>query len=79
MKRIRLYLLAALVSACTGRRLLPPGTPPPEYEPPVVPAWSSEKTEASVPAARSDERDAGMSADGAPELDLSPGSRPEVR
>jgi hypothetical protein len=37
----------ALASACSGRRL-PPGTPPPEYEPPVVPEWSAAPPDAGA-------------------------------
>lgn len=49
---LAISLIAAAFSACAGRHL-PPGTPPPEYEPPLVPAWSPEGndggTEASPP------------------------------
>ncbi len=32
----------AFLAACAGRRL-PPGTPPPEYEPPLVTPWAPER------------------------------------
>jgi hypothetical protein len=31
-------ITALAFAACSGRRL-PPGTPPPEYEPPIVTPW----------------------------------------
>jgi hypothetical protein len=34
-------LIAAIFAACSGRQLAP-GTPPPEYEPPIVTPWSPE-------------------------------------
>jgi hypothetical protein len=34
-----------LLAACSGRRL-PPGTPPPEYEPPIVVPWRPETGDA---------------------------------
>jgi hypothetical protein len=39
MRCLVMWGATALMLACSGQRL-PPGTPPPEYEPPVVPAWS---------------------------------------
>ncbi|HEY4104054.1 MAG TPA: hypothetical protein VGM44_09190 [Polyangiaceae bacterium] len=39
------------LAACSGRRL-PPGTPPPEYEPPIVAPWpASGAADASAPLA----------------------------
>jgi len=40
MKLLQILLIAfgALLWACSGRRL-PPGTPPPEYETPLVAPW----------------------------------------
>jgi hypothetical protein len=44
----RLTTLAALVvCACSARRL-PAGTPPPEYEPPVVTPWSAGDADAGA-------------------------------
>jgi hypothetical protein len=37
-RRLAVLLFGLAFSACSGRRL-PPGTPPPEYEPPVVTQW----------------------------------------
>jgi len=50
-------LLALSAQACSGRRL-PPGTPPPEYEPPVVTPWTPEREDAGVAAG--DAADAGV-------------------
>ena len=44
-----LWLLLA-AAACSGRRL-PPGTPPPEYEPPIVAPWPAETSDAGSDAA----------------------------
>ncbi|HET7540453.1 MAG TPA: hypothetical protein VFK05_11300 [Polyangiaceae bacterium] len=53
---LALGVLAVVLGACSSSRRVPPGTPPPEYEPPIVPAWSSESgdagTDASVPSAK---------------------------
>jgi hypothetical protein len=38
-------LIALAFAACSGRRL-PPGTPPPEYEPPTIAPWSAESADA---------------------------------
>jgi hypothetical protein len=35
-------LVASALAACAGRRL-PPGTPPPEYEPPIITPWAPER------------------------------------
>jgi hypothetical protein len=40
-------LLALGVHACSARQL-PPGTPPPEYEPPVVTPWSGDPSDAGA-------------------------------
>jgi len=68
-------VIAALV-ACSGQRL-PPGTPPPEYEPPIVPPWTPEQGGAGQPdpnehaSVLTNPPDAGV----APELSLDAGSR----
>ena len=50
-------LLLGGACACSGRRL-PPGTPPPEYEPPLVTPWPADAgSDAAVPATP-DARDA---------------------
>ena len=60
--------ILVLAGACSAHRL-PPGTPPPEYEAPVVAPWSPDAgAEASVAAL-----DAGPPASGAG-ADLSPGA-----
>ncbi|HEX3773323.1 MAG TPA: hypothetical protein VHV51_02605 [Polyangiaceae bacterium] len=44
-----LLTLACELAACSARRL-PPGTPPPEYEPPIVAPWpASAQPDASAP------------------------------
>jgi hypothetical protein len=40
-------LVALVVCACSARRL-PAGTPPPEYEPPVVTPWLAGDADAGV-------------------------------
>ena len=40
-------LLALGVHACSAHRL-PPGTPPPEYEPPIVTPWASDAPDAGA-------------------------------
>ena len=50
---VSLAVLAFSVSAlvgCSSRRL-PPGTPPPEYEPPSVTPWPVESADAAAPTA----------------------------
>ena len=47
---LALGLVALAFAACSGRRL-PPGTPPPEYEPPIVSPWPAENTDAGAGAA----------------------------
>jgi hypothetical protein len=66
----------ASLAACSGRRL-PPGTPPPEYEPPIVAPWTAEGGDAGPPmtaggaADPTNAQDAGLGA----ELSLDAGSR----
>ena len=50
---VALLAFGALISACSSRRL-PPGTPPPEYEVPVVPPWSPGAGDAGLPSPISD-------------------------
>jgi hypothetical protein len=68
---LALGLLVAGFAACAGRRL-PPGTPPPEYEPPVVTPWSPPGNDAGTDASppTSSER-ADAASPGAPESELS--------
>ena len=70
-------LLAAL-GACSGRRL-PPGTPPPEYEPPQVPPWTgtAESSDAGPAAngARAADSTIAVDAGVGTELSLDAGSR----
>ena len=71
--------LAISLGACSTQRL-PAGTPPPEYEPNVVPEWPARSS-----SAVGDVRDAGPGADASlePDVDadpqLSPGSKSQVR
>jgi hypothetical protein len=68
---LALVLLLGLFAACSGRRL-PPGTPPPEYEAPVVVPWSPPGTDAGTdagPPGASEPADA--TAPPAPESELS--------
>jgi len=69
-----LFMLA--FAACSGRGLRP-GTPPPEYEPPIVAPWPAEdaaaSTDAAVPIAQSS-ADAPLPAV-EPELSLDAGAR----
>jgi hypothetical protein len=65
--------LLASLAACSGRRL-PPGTPPPEYEPPIVTPWTPDSGDAGVPQAP--EHAAGPApADAGAELSLDAGQR----
>jgi len=70
-------LIGATFVACSGRRL-PPGTPPPEYEPPIVAPWSPVTvdggTEASPPRT-AESADAGPPPGANPELSLDAGPR----
>ena len=65
--------LLASLAACSGRRL-PPGTPPPEYEPPIVTPWTPEGGDAAVPQAAEHAADPATSDAGA-ELSLDAGQR----
>ena len=47
MRRLLALALLAALTACAGRRL-PPGTPPPEYEPPVVTPWTPDTNDAGT-------------------------------
>jgi hypothetical protein len=49
MKVCSVALLGLALSACSGRRL-PAGTPPPEYEPPVVTPWVADAGAAELDA-----------------------------
>lgn len=64
-------LIALAFPACSGRRL-PPGTPPPEYEPPIVSPWPGENADAGTDAATESEHAASPPAV-APELSLDAG------
>ena len=64
-------LITLAFAACSGRRL-PPGTPPPEYEPPIVSPWPGENSDAGADAA-SDSEDAASPPGLAPELSLDAG------
>ena len=64
--------LALGLCACSARRL-PPGTPPPEYEPPQVAPWPIENADAGAGAVL---RDAGVpDASSSPELSSDAGVR----
>ena len=71
-----LSLIALLAAGCSGRRL-PPGTPPPEYEPPLVTPWPAENADAGADAALVAPENADPSRPPArePELSLDAGSR----
>jgi len=43
------FVALAIMAACSGRRL-PPGTPPPEYEPPIVTPWPAPSADAGADA-----------------------------
>jgi hypothetical protein len=51
-----LCLITLVLAGCSGRRL-PPGTPPPEYEPPQVTPWSPESSDAGADATAPDALD----------------------
>ncbi|HKO49711.1 MAG TPA: hypothetical protein VJV79_18405 [Polyangiaceae bacterium] len=70
-------LLGLAVAACSGRRL-PAGTPPPEYEPPLVTPWQPENASAGSEAEAgsvSEGVDGGSPAAVEPELSLDAGPR----
>jgi hypothetical protein len=72
-----LSLIALTFLACSGRRL-PPGTPPPEYEAPIVPAWSPEGAAPGAgvePLAADPAPDAASDGGAGPELSLDAGPR----
>lgn len=64
--------LLCLLGACSARRL-PPGTPPPEYEPPVVAPWAAESLDAGVGLEPGS--DAGLAPATQSELSLDAGAR----
>jgi len=68
-----LGLIGSMFAACSGTRL-PKGTPPPEYEPPVVSSWSGESADADSDAGspRTGEAPSPPAADGVLSLDAGP-------
>lgn len=70
-------LISLAFAACSGRRL-PPGTPPPEYEPPIVTPWPERSdaggADAAAPA-QSDRVDPPKPPDPEAELSLDAGPR----
>lgn len=66
--------LLALLAACSGRRL-PPGTPPPEYEAPLVAPWTPDSGDAGVPNAAENAADPRTSPEAGAELSLDAGAR----
>jgi len=72
-----LSLITLAFAACSGRRL-PPGTPPPEYEAPIVPPWAPESADAgrdsAPPSTHDGAREPSPSA-AEPELSLDAGPR----
>jgi len=60
--------------ACSGRRL-PPGTPPPEYEPPQIVPWAAENADAGSDASARREEQTPAPPAAAPELSLDAGPR----
>ncbi|MEI9951460.1 MAG: hypothetical protein WDO74_21405 [Pseudomonadota bacterium] len=74
---LALGLIALTFAACLSRRL-PPGTPPPEYEPPIVTPWPAENADAGTDAGADAARgsaDARSPAAAEPELSLDAGPR----
>ena len=74
---LSLSLVALTLLGCSGRRL-PPGTPPPEYEPPIVPAWAAESAPAGAriePLEPGQAPDAASDGGAGPELSLEAGPR----
>ena len=72
-----LWMVAILsLCACSGRRL-PPGTPPPEYEPPAVSSWTANASAGSPGAADLSGQDNSVEPPSTPpaELSLDAGSR----
>lgn len=64
-----LLSLCALLG-CSGRRL-PPGTPPPEYEPPIVVPWAPAGADAGLAPAAEPTGDAPNSLDAGAGAELS--------
>jgi len=65
------FLVVVAFTACSARRL-PPGTPPPEYEPPVVSPWSPPSDDAGAdPSPPSGNEPADAASPPAPESELS--------
>jgi len=58
------------IGACSGRRL-PPGTPPPEYEPPLVAPWSADAPDAGAPVQEQSVDDASAGGASLPPSELS--------
>jgi hypothetical protein len=69
-----LALIASVFVACAGRRL-PPGTPPPEYEPPQIEPWSPESRDGGAESSAPSANDAATSRGAEPELSLDAGPR----
>ena len=69
-----LGLIGSMFAACSGTRL-PKGTPPPEYEPPIVSPWSAQNADAGSDAGtpRTGEAPSTPAAD--PDLSLDAGPR----
>ena len=74
---LALALITAAFAGCSGRRL-PPGTLPPEYEPPIVTPWVPESADAGAEGAApstDDRADAASPPALEPELSLDAGPR----
>ena len=74
---LALALIASAFAGCSGSRL-PPGTPPPEYEPPQIAPWSPESSDAgtdSSPPPADGAAGATSPPAAAPELSLDAGPR----
>ncbi|MEI9939994.1 MAG: hypothetical protein WDO69_22460 [Pseudomonadota bacterium] len=71
---LALGLITLTFAACSGRRL-PPGTPPPEYEPPTVTPWPVESADAGGDAAARNDAEAPSLPTHDPELSLDAGPR----
>ena len=72
-----LGLITLVFAACSGRRL-PPGTPPPEYEAPIVTPWAPENADAGSDGSPPSELDSTLAPSpsaGKPELSLDAGAR----
>ncbi|MEO6598815.1 MAG: hypothetical protein ABIQ16_03015 [Polyangiaceae bacterium] len=64
----------ALLAACAGRRL-PPGTPPPEYEAPLVVPWTPDSGEVALPKSAEHHADPALPPAAGAELSLDAGQR----